>query len=194
MPPLLNSAATGSEGGSKQGPTESSPVNYSGILIVFLCVLIIDQLTKILAMHFLVLGHSRPVLPGLFDFTLVFNPGAAFGMFGGLPDTQRRVALATVSVIALVVVFRFMFREARHDNPSQLALSAILAGAVGNIIDRFKFDAVVDFLDCYYGNYHWPAFNIADSAISIGVVVLIFRMLFFKPPQPPVAAQEQVKK
>lgn len=177
---LLNSASPGPETATE----ESSPVNYSGIMIVFLCVLLIDQLTKILALHFLALGHPHTVLPGLFDFTLVFNPGAAFGMFGGLPDAQRRAALGIVSVIALVVVFRFMLREARHDNASQLALSAILAGAVGNIIDRFKFDAVVDFLDFYYGSHHWPAFNVADSAISIGVCVLIVRMLFFKEPEP----------
>ena len=158
-----------------------------GTAFLFFAVLGADQLTKNYAIQHLALGESVEVVPELFNFTLVYNAGAAFGMFSGLPDIYRWSALGVVSLLALLVVFRFMLKEARGDRASELALSAILAGAVGNIIDRFRFDAVVDFLDFYWGDNHWPAFNIADSAISLGVAVLIIRMLFESQPEGPAA-------
>ena len=150
---------------------------------IFIVVLVSDQLTKEAARAYLELGEPVPVIPGFFNFTLVYNPGAAFGMFGSLPDATRRMVLAVVSLVALLVVLRFLLKDSKDDPPSQAALCGILAGALGNIIDRFRFDSVVDFLDVYYGSYHWPAFNIADSAISLGVTVLILRLLFCKPPE-----------
>ena len=146
--------------------------------LLFLMILVLDQVTKILAYRNLVEGESVEIIPELFNLTLVYNPGAAFGMFSGLPDVWRRVVLSVVSLLALFVVFRFMTKEAKGDFPAQLALSGILAGAVGNIIDRFRFDSVVDFLDFYWGNYHWPAFNVADSAISLGVCFLLWKLIF----------------
>jgi signal peptidase II len=147
------------------------------LFVFFLFILVLDLGTKHLAEAHLVYGESVPVISGLFDFTLVYNKGAAFGMFSGLEDGVRRLALGSVSVVAIVVIL-FMFREARGDLKLQLALSGILAGAVGNIVDRVRYDAVVDFLDFYIGSYHWPAFNIADSAIVVGVGMLIYRMIF----------------
>jgi len=151
-------------------------------LLLFLTVLILDQWTKYLATTHLALGDPVPVIDGLFNFTLVYNPGAAFGMFGDFSDNWRRLILTVVSALALIVVVRFMFKEAKNDLVSQYALVAILGGAVGNVIDRYRFDSVVDFLDFFWGRYHWPAFNIADSAISVGVVVLMCRVLFVKHP------------
>ena len=147
---------------------------------VFLVVLVADQVTKYLAYTSLSLGEAREVIPNFFNLTLVYNPGAAFGLFSGLPDAYRWPALAAVSVVAVFIVLRFMLREANGDPWSQTALMSILGGALGNIIDRFRFDGVVDFLDFYYGSYHWPAFNIADSAICLSVTLLIVRMLFCK--------------
>ncbi len=141
----------------------------------------------------LVEGQPVPVFSN-FNFTLVYNPGAAFGMFSGLPDVWRRTVLIVVSLLALLVVFRFILKDAKGDLVSQLALSAILGGALGNIIDRFRFDAVVDFLDVYYGTYHWPAFNIADSAISVGVVVLVIRLLFEKQPEKESDSEAKLEK
>lgn len=153
---------------------------------VLFCVLILilDQLTKYAVSSRLALGHSIPVVDGLFNITLVYNPGAAFGMFSTLADNWRRLMLGGVSCIALVVVLRFMLHEAKHDPVSQFALTAILAGALGNLVDRYRFDAVIDFLDFYWNSYHWPAFNVADSAISLGVVALIWRMVFQSHPVP----------
>lgn len=151
-----------------------------GALIVCVLLLVLDQVTKYVAEQYLLLGEPRPVIDGFFNFTLVYNPGAAFGMFGDLPDPWRRITLGAVSLLALLVVIRFMYKEARDDVVSQYALVAILSGAIGNIIDRVRFDAVIDFLDFYIGEHHWPAFNVADSAISVGVCVLMFRVVFAK--------------
>jgi len=148
-----------------------------GLWLYFLVVLIADQLSKKIALDSLSEGRPIGIVEGLFNFTLVFNPGAAFGMFAGLPDNQRRITLLVVALLALLAVF-YMLRDTRGDRVSQVALVCILGGAIGNIIDRFRFDAVVDFLDFYWGSYHWPAFNIADSAICVGVAVLMVRMVF----------------
>ncbi len=149
-------------------------------LMIFLLVVIVDQFTKYLAEIHLTLGHSIKVIPGMFDLTLVYNPGAAFGMFGGLPDIYRRLVLWAVSIIGVAVVVYFLARETKNDKTAALALAAILGGAAGNIIDRFRYDSVVDFLDFYYKGNHWPAFNVADTAISIGVAVIMLRLIFEK--------------
>lgn len=167
-------------------------MKYAGQILVFLLVLILDQVTKYFASTGLMLGEPVSVLPGIFNLTLVYNPGAAFGMFGNYPDVFRRIALWGVSFIALLVVLRFMLNEAKDDKISQYALVGILAGALGNIIDRLRFDAVVDFLDFYWKTYHWPAFNVADSAICVGVFLLIVRVTFAKPHNhPPVSAAKE---
>ncbi len=153
-------------------------MNHRRNFLVFLLILVLDLWTKYLAQANFAEGEVYEVIPNLFNLTLVYNPGAAFGLFANLPDFWRRFVLLLVSSLALVVVFRFMLKEAKDDAWSQVALSGILAGAIGNIVDRLRFDSVVDFLDFYWGSYHWPAFNIADSAISVGVFILIFRILF----------------
>ncbi len=150
--------------------------------LFFLVIVLLDQTTKWLAVKYLSDNQSIPVIPGFFNFTLVYNPGAAFGMFSMWPDALRRTSLAIVSIIALIIVVRFMAKEAKEDLISQIALVGVLSGAIGNIIDRVRLDRVIDFLDFYWNNLHWPAFNVADSAISVGVVVLIGRMLFAEKP------------
>ena len=144
----------------------------------FISVVVLDQITKFIAVQYLSEGIPVKVIPNFFSLTLVYNPGAAFGIFATMPDYWRRMLLLVVSGIALLVVFYLMLKEAKEDFISRIALSAILAGAVGNLIDRARIDSVVDFLDCYYKNYHWPAFNIADSAICIGVSLLVLRAFF----------------
>lgn len=146
--------------------------------LLFLTLLILDQLTKHLAVSGLHLGEPVPVIEGLFNLTRVHNPGAAFGMFGDLPDFWRRVVLGIVSAFALGVVLFYMLNDARGDRLAQFALSGILSGALGNLLDRYRYDYVIDFLDFHWQSYHWPAFNVADSAICIGVTILLFRVLF----------------
>jgi signal peptidase II len=151
--------------------------------VLFFVILFGDQLTKWIATSYLKYGESVPVIPDFFNYTLVHNKGAAFGMFAGLEDFHRQISLAVVSFLALLVIYFFLKKEVKDDTVSQKALYCVLAGAFGNIIDRIRFDYVVDFLDFYYKNYHWPAFNVADMAISIGVSILIIRMVFQKKPK-----------
>lgn len=149
-------------------------------MILVMCVVVaLDQLTKISILDHLELGESINVIPNFFDLTLVMNPGAAFGMFSKMEPGIRRVVLGMVTLLAIGLVLVLLKKEAKNDRISQFALFLVLGGAVGNIIDRFRFDAVVDFLDVYYGTYHWPAFNVADSAICVGVFVVIIRQTFF---------------
>jgi signal peptidase II len=149
-----------------------------GLLLV-LVVFLLDQLTKEMVYGMFEIGESREVIKGYFNFTLVMNPGAAFGLFANLPSEIRRVVLGAVTLGAMSLVFILLRNEAKGDRMSQICLYLILGGALGNVIDRFRYDAVVDFLDVYYGTYHWPAFNIADSAISVGVCILLLRLGFF---------------
>lgn len=150
---------------------------FGRLFVFFLVILIADQVTKALALRSLAHGVNKVIVPGLFNLTLVMNRGAAFGMFGGLPDGTRKLALGAVSIIALVMVLRLLVLEAKGDKVAQFALVGVLSGAIGNIIDRFRFDGVVDFLDFYWQTHHWPAFNVADSAICVCVGLLVIRML-----------------
>lgn len=148
--------------------------------LVSLVVIVLDQLSKIWILNNFTYGEVWEIIPDFFNLTLVMNPGAAFGLFAGLPTMTRRIVLGVVTVIAVILVITLLKKEAKDDSYAQFGLYLILGGAFGNLIDRFRFDAVVDFLDVYIGTYHWPAFNVADSAISIGVTLLLIRFLFFK--------------
>jgi signal peptidase II len=133
----------------------------------------LDQVSKRLVLSSFQPGEVRPVIDGLFNLTLTFNRGAAFGLWSGLPSGWREAILGLTILMALAVVAFLMTRSHYQSLWAQTSLAAILGGAIGNIIDRVKFGAVVDFLDFYLGSYHWPAFNVADSAICVGVALLI---------------------
>ena len=142
-----------------------------------LLVLLLDLLTKHLALQRLPPGRPVHVIDGFFSLTLVMNPGLAFGMLAGTPAGWRWL-VAVLSIGALAVLAVVGLRMLPTGGPlTPLALGLIFGGAVGNLIDRARFGAVVDFLDFYWRGYHWPAFNVADASISVGVVVLALRML-----------------
>lgn len=141
-------------------------------------VVILDQSTK-----YLILAHVRmyeiiTVIPGFFNITHVRNRGAAFGMLSGMPDLFRTLFFITVTLAAVVVIAVLVKKT--HDRLPIAAFSLIAGGAVGNVIDRLRFGEVVDFIDWYVRSYHWHTFNVADSAITIGVALLIIDMLFGK--------------
>lgn len=149
----------------------------AAVLAVAGVVLVLDQLTKVLALDHLVPGVPVPVIAGLLDLTLVLNPGLAFGLLSGLPPAWRWV-VALLSVVALAVLARVAVRVlAQGRRLERLAIGLIFGGAVGNLIDRARFGAVVDFVDVHVRGWHWPAFNVADSAITVGVALLAVRML-----------------
>jgi signal peptidase II len=146
-------------------------------------VLILDQATKWIALRRLPLGVPVSVIDHLFSLTLVMNPGLAFGMLASVPLGWRWV-VALLSIGALGVLAAVATRLLPEGGwAAAVAVGMIFGGAAGNLIDRARFGAVVDFLDFYWHDWHWPAFNVADSAITVGVALLALRMLTAPPPQ-----------
>jgi signal peptidase II len=143
------------------------------VLVVAVGTAALDQLTKYLILMNFLPGEILPIIPEFFNLTLTFNLGAAFGLWSALSDGLRETVLALTNLVALGVVVYFMRQPSYSSRAAQTALAGILGGAIGNIIDRFVRGSVVDFLDFHIGTTHWPAFNVADSAICTGVVVLL---------------------
>lgn len=156
------------------------------VTAVALLTILADQISKQVVLQRLTLGELRPVIPNLWNLTLTFNRGAAFGLWSNLPPGWREAVLALTACAAIGVVILFLRQPAYQGIVTQAGLAAVLGGALGNIIDRVRFGAVVDFLDFYVGTYHWPAFNIADSAICCGVATLLLW-----PARPPARAASQ---
>jgi len=145
--------------------------------LVALAVLALDQLTKLLALARLSPGLPVPVVEGFLALTLVMNPGLAFGIFSAASPGWRWL-VALLSLLALSILAALSTRLLPSGGrPAALSLGLIFGGAIGNLIDRGRFGAVVDFIDVYWRSYHWPAFNVADSAISVGVALLAARLL-----------------
>lgn len=145
--------------------------------ILTLSVLVIDQATKAIVMGRLTLYSTVPVIPGLFHITLVTNRGALFGWFHELPDPYRSTLFTVVPILAILLMLVFQYRTTIHDAVTQSGLALILGGALGNLVDRLRMGYVVDFLDLFVGDRHWPAFNVADSSICIGVALLVIDLL-----------------
>lgn len=137
----------------------------------------LDQLTKVIVLSRFRLGESYTVIENFFNLTFVKNFGAAFGFLSQSHPQFREIFFLTMPPAAMIVIF-MLLRGVRDDDRVQiLALSGILGGALGNYIDRLRFRYVVDFLDFHWFNqYSWPAFNIADSAIVVGVGILMLQM------------------
>jgi signal peptidase II len=149
----------------------------TAVLLLAGTVVVLDQVTKAIALERLAPGVPLVVIDGWVSLTLVMNPGLAFGMLGTVPPAWRWV-VAALSVVALLVLARVALRVLPTGGwPGRLAIGLIFGGAVGNLIDRARFGAVVDFVDVHWRGWHWPAFNVADSAISVGVVLLAVRLL-----------------
>jgi signal peptidase II len=146
-------------------------------LVIAGAVLALDQITKYVVLDRLAPGIVVVVVEGVVNLTLVRNPGLAFGVLGGVPPGWRW-AVAGLSLIALVVLGRLAIRTLPGSGwLGRLSLGLIFGGAVGNLIDRARWGAVVDFIDVYWRHHHWPAFNVADSSISVGVVLLALHLL-----------------
>jgi signal peptidase II len=154
------------------------------VLLVAGVVVVLDQIAKSLVLERLAPGVSVEVVPGLLSLTLVMNPGLAFGLLGELPPAWRWLVVL-LSLAALFVLARVAVRVLSEGGALDgTAIGLIFGGAVGNLIDRARFGAVVDFVDVYYRSFHWWAFNVADSAISVGVALLAVRLLV-RPSPPP---------
>lgn len=142
-------------------------------LLVSLAVIVIDQWTKWLVEVHLPHHDSRQVIPGLFNLTHVRNTGVAFGLFASDGSGGGGSWLLTLLGLgALIAVGLYFWYTPSRDRVLLVALALVVGGAVGNLIDRVSSGAVTDFLDVYMGSHHWPSFNVADSAISIGIVLM----------------------
>jgi signal peptidase II len=149
---------------------------YIIFLLTAPVIVIIDQVTKATIDSTMALHDSLAVIPGFFSITYVRNPGAAFGFLAGASPMFRSIFFLCITAAAIGLILYYISKS-QNDEPLLIfALSLILSGAVGNFIDRIKIGEVIDFLDVYIGSHHWPAFNVADSAISVGAVILIIAM------------------
>ena len=140
-------------------------------------VVIIDQLTKLWILSNFVLYEHQNIIPGFFDLVYVTNTGAAFGFLAGSKSWLRQVFFVGVSTVALAVIVYAYGHLKKQGRIFVYSLGLIGGGAIGNLIDRLRFGSVVDFLDFYLGSHHWPAFNVADSAITLGVGLFMLGML-----------------
>ena len=150
-------------------------------LIAFFVVLL-DRTTKWVIAKQVSLHDSVQVIPGFFRLTHVENRGAAFGLFADSPAQWKIAMLVLFSIVALVVVSALLWRNSHVMTTTGIGLALILGGAVGNLWDRLLNGRVVDFLLFYIGQYQWPAFNVADSAIVVGAGLLVIEILFAKSP------------
>lgn len=141
-------------------------------------VILVDQVAKFIIIKYVFLHDTIQVIPGFFNITHVRNKGAAFSLLSDLPAALRPAFFIIVTCAALVVIVAVIRRT--QVRLQLVALSLIAGGAVGNLVDRIRFGEVVDFIDWYVRSWHWPAFNVADSAISIGAVLLGGGMLLEK--------------
>ena len=158
-------------------------------ILIAAIVVLLDRLTKALVAQRISLHDSIDVVPGLFRLTHVQNQGAAFGLFSDSPSEWKVAMLILFSLAALAVVSALLWKNGNALNATAIALSLVFGGALGNLWDRVVSGRVVDFLDFYLGPHHWPAFNIADSAIVVGALLLLSEI--FLAPQEEKAISQQ---
>jgi len=158
--------------------------------MIALLVVVADRLAKWLVATHIALHDSLVVIPGFFRLTHVQNRGAAFGLFDDTPGDWKLVMLILFSLVALTVVAVLLWKNSHVLSATGIGLSLVLGGALGNLWDRLMEKHVVDFLDFNLGTYHWPAFNVADSAIVIGAFLLVSELLFAKHAQEPAASSK----
>jgi signal peptidase II len=147
-------------------------------------ILILDQLTKYIVDRTIPLHHSIPVIDDVFSLTYIRNTGAAFGMLAGSAAHFRLPFLVIFSLVAIGFIIVMVRRLPPGETGLITALAFILGGAIGNLIDRVVYGEVIDFLDFYWSTYHWPAFNLADSFITVGVLITVFYLIRAKGEDP----------
>ena len=159
-------------------------------IIIFIlgaaAVVALDQITKAAISSRFLLHESYAVINGFFNLVYVMNPGAAFGFLAGASAAFRYVFFTGVTAFAILLIIYYLVKHQHENIVTVFSLTLIFGGAVGNLIDRIRFGAVVDFLDVYISTYHWPAFNVADSAITVGAILMIREMIGMKKRKPSV--------
>jgi signal peptidase II len=146
-------------------------LGIAGAIVAF------DQVAKALVDHYFELHESRTIVEGLARLTYVQNRGAAFGILSDADLPYQSLLFSIVSILALGAIAVYAWKLPFESRLPQTALALIMGGAVGNLLDRMRLGYVIDYVDVYWGRHHWPAFNVADSAISIGVALLVLDIL-----------------
>ncbi len=147
-------------------------------------IVFLDQATKLIVDRTIPLHHSIPVIENLFNLTHIRNTGAAFGILAGSNKIFRTSFLVLFSVLAMAFIIMLLRRLSDKETVLTVALAFILGGAMGNLIDRLLYGEVIDFLDFYWSGFHWPAFNFADSFITVGVMLSFSRLITAKGKDP----------
>ncbi len=152
-------------------PGRSAYLWIAGVIVA------LDQVTKALVDDFMTLHESHTIVEGLVRLTYVQNRGAAFGILSeaGLP--YQSLMFSVISLLALLAIALYAWRMPVQSRLPQTALAMVMGGAVGNLLDRARLGYVIDYVDMYWGPHHWPAFNVADSAITVGVALLVIDIL-----------------
>jgi signal peptidase II len=146
----------------------------------------LDRVTKLWVMAAIERGEEIVIIPGLLSLVHVRNPGAAFGLLSAAVSPWREIVLVGVSVVAVAGFAWALHRMPKDATLERAATASVIGGALGNLYDRVVYGEVVDFVDVYAGAWHWPAFNVADSAISVGIILLVVQS--FRGDRPPAAA------
>lgn len=169
--------------GPPQGGTEPSRGKYRRLGWIAGSVVVLDQLTKGIILARLDLYHSIPVVPGFFNITHVQNPGGAFGFLAQQSPLVRGIVFLLMSFLAVCLIFWFYRNTPATHRFLALGFALIFGGAIGNLIDRLRLGKVVDFLDFHIGAWHWPAFNVADSAITTGIAIFLLHVVLGRMPE-----------
>ena len=157
---------------------------------LLLFIILLDQLSKFIVDRTMPLNHSIPVIENLFSLTYIRNTGAAFGILAGSAAGFRLPFLVSFSVLAMGFIAMMLRRLPDSEKGLITALTFILGGAIGNLVDRIFYGEVIDFLDFYWRQFHWPAFNIADSFITVGVVITFYHLVRSKGADPFLVAKK----
>lgn len=181
----------GAEGLGRGRQVKGNTSRYILLGLVSLGIIVIDQVTKVYIMQTMRLHESIVVIPNLFSITYIRNPGAAFGILSTSSGSFRFIFFGLTSLFALGLLGTILVRMPKDDWMGQVSVVAILGGAIGNLLDRLRYGEVIDFLDVYIDTYHWPAFNVADSAITVGVIFLILHFALEKQKEPDPVLREE---
>ncbi|HON59427.1 MAG TPA: signal peptidase II [Smithella sp.] len=148
------------------------------ILVIGAAVVVaVDQITKSAVVSRFFLHESYPVISGFFNLVYVLNPGAAFGFLARASETFRLFFFVGITATVILMILFYIVKSQADNTLNVVCMTLIFSGAVGNLVDRVRFGAVVDFLDFYIHTWHWPAFNVADTAITTGAVLMIWGMI-----------------
>ena len=156
---------------------------YIKLGIISSIIVILDQLTKAIVLIGIPLYYSVTIIPGFFNLTHLQNPGGAFGFMAGQSEGIRSFLFVFTSSLAIGLGFYFYKITPKSHSTLGTGFALIFSGAIGNMIDRLRIGTVVDFLDFYIKGNHFPAFNVADSAITMGMIIFVYHILFKKMPE-----------